>query len=583
MPRLTLRWKLLLFAAAIAVVPILVAARAMIRIGEDELKSSANEQLLGVASELAREINDVFEGSWLGPLILIRNAMDDDRLGVQEKIALLTLGISNIADIVALQVTLDGADLPMLVTQDEFSDRLRAAGLDPIEVLRVPPEWIRALRDAGAISPEEAVYVPEADGWLATIVLPLRNGIAGVDAILSARVDLERLRGIIYGNPFTKTGVLTIVDRTGREVFSTERRDLSGHAIVAEALGQLSSTSRSLGVAPYARPDGEIMLGAYAFPRPFRWAILVERSQRDAYLAVEKMTRSLLLWGAAGLALAILGAVALAFAISRPILEIDRVAGEVAKGNLAARVVRGVRLGDEIGDLARRMNEMIVGLAERLQLQKFVSGGTMAAIRLSEQDGVRLGGTRRRATMLFCDIRGYTAFAERHEPDLVVDVLNFYFQHLAGLVRDHEGDIDKFVGDQILAVFLGEAAERNAVRCAVAMQAKMAELSADRPSWHLAVGIGVNTGEVVMGAMGSLERMDFTVLGDAVNLAARLCSRAGRGQTLVSRATCEAVGEDADLLIEALAPIELKGKREPVQVCEVRSSSMVGLAASDGG
>ena len=97
MPRLTLRWKLLLFAVAIAVVPILVAARAMIRIGEDELKSSANEQLLGVATELTREINDMFERSWLGPLLLIRNAIDDERLGVQEKISLLTLGLSDIA------------------------------------------------------------------------------------------------------------------------------------------------------------------------------------------------------------------------------------------------------------------------------------------------------------------------------------------------------------------------------------------------------------------------------------------------------------------------------------------------------
>ena len=136
MPRLTLRWKLLLFSVAIAVVPILVAARTMIRIGEDELKSSANEQLLGVATELTREVNDVFERSWLDPLILIRNAIDDDRLGVQEKIALLTLGLSNIPDIVALQITLEGADLPLLVTKDEFSQNLRTAGLDPLATLR---------------------------------------------------------------------------------------------------------------------------------------------------------------------------------------------------------------------------------------------------------------------------------------------------------------------------------------------------------------------------------------------------------------------------------------------------------------
>ncbi|WP_119462358.1 adenylate/guanylate cyclase domain-containing protein [Rhodospirillaceae bacterium SYSU D60014] len=579
MPRLTLRWKLLLFAVAIAVVPILVAGRTMIRIGEDELKSSANEQLLGVASELSREINDVFEGSWLGPLLLIRNAIDDDQLGVEEKIAILTLGISDIADIVALQITVDGADIPLIVTKDDFSKSLQAAGLDPLEVLRVSPEQVRALRESEIVVAEDAIYVPESDNWLATIVLPLRSRIAGADAVLSARIDLHRLWQIIYGNPFTKVGFLTVVDRKGREVLNAGQRDLSHHAMVADAMTLLSSSTRSLGVAPYARPDGEVMLGAYAFPRPFRWALLVELRQRDAYLAVEKMTRSLVLWGAAGLAVAVLGAIALAFGISRPILEIDRVAGEVAKGNFAVRVLRGVRLNDEIGDLARRMNAMIVGLAERLQLEKFVSLGTITAIRGAEQYGVRLGGARHRATMLFCDIRGYTAFAEQHEPDLVIDVLNFYFQHLAGLVKEHHGDIDKFVGDQILAVFAGEGGEGYAVRCALAMQAKMSELSADRPSWNLAVGVGINTGDVIMGAMGSVERMDYTVLGDAVNVAARLCSLAERGQSLVSQTTFEAIGEITDLRIEALAPIQLKGKRDPVQLYQVCPNPTVGLVA----
>src|SRR4051794_32194547 len=128
MLRLTLRRKLLLFAIAIAIVPILVAGYTMIRIAQDELKSSANEQLLAVATSLAREINDVAERTWMGPLLLIRNAVDDPGLGIQEKVGLLTLGIADLADIVALQITVDGADLPLVVTRDAFSQRLRDAG-----------------------------------------------------------------------------------------------------------------------------------------------------------------------------------------------------------------------------------------------------------------------------------------------------------------------------------------------------------------------------------------------------------------------------------------------------------------------
>ena len=125
--------------------------------------------------------------------------------------------------------------------------------------------------------------------------------------------------------------------------------------------------------------------------------------------------------------------------------------------------MQGVRSRDEVGELARRMNDMVVGLNERFQLAKFVSAGTMAAIKAADLAGVRLGGERRRATMLFCDIRGYTAFAERLDPEAVVEVLNLYFQHQADIVSQHQGDVDKFVGDQIVAVFQGEEMERNAV------------------------------------------------------------------------------------------------------------------------
>lgn len=149
----------------------------------------------------------------------------------------------------------------------------------------------------------------------------------------------------------------------------------------------------------------------------------------------------------------------------------------------------------------------------------------------------------------------------------------------AGLVKEHRGDIDKFVGDQILAVFVGESAEADAARCALAMQAKMAELGTDRLSWHWGIGVGVNTGDVVMGAMGSLERMDYTVLGDAVNLAARLCARAAQGQVLVSRATRDALSDVADLRLEALVPVQLKGKREPVPVYDLRVQPVAHLAA----
>ena len=236
------------------------------------------------------------------------------------------------------------------------------------------------------------------------------------------------------------------------------------------------------------------------------------------------MIESLLRWLGIGLAAALAGAALFALGISRPILRITETALRVAKGDLAARV-RNVRSRDEIGDLATRFNDMIVQLNERFELQKFVSRGTMQAIQDSDHRTVSLGGERRRVAVLFADIRGYTAFSESRSPEEVVAVLNSYFQQIADLVVTNHGDIDKFVGDQIMAVFDGERMTRHAVQCAIDIMNIMEALAAQSGA-DLSIGIGVNVGEVVVGAMGSRERKDFTVLGDHVNLSARLCSSA---------------------------------------------------------
>jgi adenylate cyclase len=565
--RISLRNKLLIFAILIAVVPLVVAGRSMIRIAQDELKSSANGELVAVAEQLVSEINDRSERTWLAPLLLIRNALDDERLGVPEKIALLTLGIKDIPEFAALQITVEGAPVPVVVTNSLFSKRLTAAGTDPLAVLRLPAEAVQAAASAGEYYIGDATHVRETDDWLTTIVLPLRTRFAGASSVLSVRVDLDRTRRFLESHPFAKTGFVTIVDARARRVFDPERTDLGGVSLVVEAIGLLNGGTRTIAAGPYIRPDGEPMLGAYAFPRAFDWVILVEKRQRDAYLAIGRMIDSLLRWIVVGLAVAGVGALALAFRISRPIVEIDRVAGEVAKGNFQARVT-GVRSHDEIGELARRMDDMVVGLNERFHLQKFVSGGTMLAIRDSAGE-IRLGGQRRRATMLFSDIRGYTAFSERVDPEVVVEMLNLYFQHQAEIVQHHGGDVDKYVGDQLLAVFQGENMVGDAVRAAIRIQEQTAELSREHPEWDLSLGIGINVGDVVMGAMGSTDRMDYTVLGDNVNLAARLCSHAGAGRILLSESARDAVEGCPEFTTSTLPPIAVKGKRAPVPVFEV--------------
>ncbi len=564
--RINLRPKLIFFSVVLALVPLFVAGRTMIQLTQDELKSTANDDLSSSARQIVNEIDTFYEDTWIRPLVLVRNSIDSEWLGPQEKISILQTGLQEITDVAAVQLTVEGIP-PALVSKERFTDRFREAGLNPSDLLRVDPASIPALdADVDAVI-GELIHVEETDDWLLTVFLPLRNPLLGRRATLSARVDLGRLREAIASNPMNQKGEVVVVDAGGQQLLEPERNVLTDRTIVERAVERLGSGSRVASVEPYERTDGEAMLGAYAFPERFPWGVVVEMRERDAYLAVQQMRRSLMYWILFGLVMATAGAFFLAWRISKPILKISAVTQAVSKGDLQVRV-EGVNAKDEIGDLANRVNEMIQGLLERFNLEKFVSGGTIAAVKGATSTGVRLGGERRKVTVFFSDIRGFTAFSERVEPEVVVEMLNTYLRHQAYIVKKYNGDIDKYVGDELVAVFQGPDMAVNAVRCGTEIQEKMRHLTEERPEWNIAIGIGINTGDVVMGAMGSEDRMDYTILGDTVNLGARLCSAADRGRTIISESTYQEVRHLTDIDLVALDPIQVKGKVAPIQIYE---------------
>src|SRR5262245_57019410 len=188
MPRLNLRNKLLLFAVVIAIIPLLIAGQSLIRIARDEMKSSANDQLVATTRQIADEIDTYFERTLMAPLLLIRSALDDEALGIEEKIALLTHGIADLTDVVALQITIEGGNLPVVVSQQRFADELRAAGVDPLAVLRTPPDTVGAFIASGHEREITVNYVAQTGDWIATVMLPLKAPVANQRAAFSARV-----------------------------------------------------------------------------------------------------------------------------------------------------------------------------------------------------------------------------------------------------------------------------------------------------------------------------------------------------------------------------------------------------------
>jgi adenylate cyclase len=188
---------------------------------------------------------------------------------------------------------------------------------------------------------------------------------------------------------------------------------------------------------------------------------------------------------------------------------------------------------------------------------------------------LQLGGRRQEVTVLFADIKGFTNMSANMSPEEVVEVLNLFFTEMVDIVFKYQGTLDKYVGDALMAVFgvpvpLPDAATR-AVQCAVAMQRRLARLQAQKRTPIQGMRLGINTGEAIVGNIGSDKRMDFTVIGDAVNVAARLQELAKEleADTLVSAATYRQV--EGRFQLEELTPVVLRGRQEPTPIYRLKT------------
>ena len=187
-------------------------------------------------------------------------------------------------------------------------------------------------------------------------------------------------------------------------------------------------------------------------------------------------------------------------------------------------------------------------------------------------DQLNLGGTRAFITTVFADIRGYTSLSERCDPELLVSVLNRYIGAAADAILTEEGTIDKFMGDAIMAFFNAPIPQEDhilrAVRAAIHMRSSMIAIQGELPEeLRLGIGIGVHSGEAVLGLVGSQKRLEYTAIGDSVNTAKRLQENAAPGQILISADTFQHIA--AIVNAQPIPPLRAKGKRELIEVYEI--------------
>jgi adenylate cyclase len=293
----------------------------------------------------------------------------------------------------------------------------------------------------------------------------------------------------------------------------------------------------------------ENQLGAFAKPLMKGFAVGYFVPESIAFEAPRLVTKRSLLLGVAILCFSLVFAMFFANSFVKPILSLVAASEKVADGDFQIELSNKSK--DEIGILTRSFNHMTRGLAERERLKGVFNKFHSKAIveQLLKDEKTRLGGSRMPATIFFSDIRSFTSTSESMQPEQVVEMINEYMTVMVGIVEKHGGVVDKFVGDAIMGVWGHEGGQpsqhaEHAVEACLEMRQALEELNerrearGDKP---IKIGMGLNSGEVISGNIGSPSRMEFTVIGDAVNVASRMESLTKEFQTdfLISGSTYE--------------------------------------------
>ena len=537
--RMPLRWRILLSSSAVLVVLIVC----MLAFVNFRARSFVSDRISADLTQGSKRIDSTVNQQFDELRLIARLVASIPYLS-----ALLGTDLPTIKDFLRDQQQNLGPDL--LIVFDRNGQVVARTDLDRAEQLpEAQVDWVKP-----ALSGKEAVgMLRTRSAFYSCAAFPAEAGDTIFGAVLAGkkcdRAFADRLRGAsndeivivkenIIGSTLTKTKESMLPFQS-----SQAWADLPGdRGKPRQLLIGRESYAGVLTILPYPNAPSVV-------------SVVSLQSKEEALAPYRRIQWGLLLLGLLATSLGVVGSAMLARHLTAPVAKLVMGTREVAAGNFDFRL--DITRGDEIGDLAQAFNKMTEGLRERADMQKFVSQSTIEMIQRGSQQRIRTG-ERKLLTVFFSDIRGFTALSERREPEQVVRILNAIFTVQAECLKKFSGDIDKFVGDAVLAFFEGEAAPLNAVRCAVDINKAVDEYNLESGiADKIYLGIGIATGEVILGSIGSQDRRDFTVIGSHVNLSARLCSLAKEGEILLAESTYREV-EDR-IAAERLPPQHVKG------------------------
>ena len=252
---------------------------------------------------------------------------------------------------------------------------------------------------------------------------------------------------------------------------------------------------------------------------------LLQRSLDDALEPYLRLRERLQLLFLLGLILSVLGAIAIARKVTKPVKDLTIAVKQIEGGDYQTQITTNQQ--DEIGKLSHSFNQMAKGLKEKEKVRSLL--GKVVSKEIAEEllsKDIELGGEEIQATILFSDIRDFTSLCEGVSPKFILEMLNIYLTQMSDVIERQHGVIDKYIGDAIMAIFGAPVVHgddaNSAVAAALLMVESLDSLNQNRNKNLIDIGIGLNTGRVVAGNMGSMSRLNYTVIGDGVNLASRL-------------------------------------------------------------
>jgi adenylate cyclase len=450
-----------------------------------------------------------------------------------------------------------GADIMMLADAEDYS-----VIVDTLHPQREPdkigfPDLIEAAEDSG----KPTTSLTSVDGRLyRLVVVPLLAPEPVAWIVVGLLID-DEFAHEIKELTLTKISFVTREPRGGFSVVSTTLPSASRDALP----GELDKLGNAPGEIEPITVLGEQYVVLTA-PQGKNVTVVLQRSLDDALTPFRRLYRVLAALTALSLGLSIVGVVIIARTITLPIRKLARSTRRIETGDYRHQIA--ITQKDEIGQLADAFNRMTRGLAA---FQRYVP---TELVRTLIARGIESKPQARVATILFTDIEGFTSIGEELSPDRLVKLLNEYFSVITKPIENHKGVITQFQGDAVLAVFNVPTDDpdhaANAVRAALEIQ----ELLADRvfsEGIKLTTRVGINTGNVVAGSVGSEDRVNYTVHGDAVNLTARLeaLNKDYGTRIILSKSTADLVRDRFPC--ERIGEIAVRGKQESVMVYRLAS------------